>query len=154
MFTGISREICATAWEMLLPAIEKSAQLEVLNGHHGTIVVIDPHSSTGEAIFVGHVGQENPTFTGWAKAKAAVSFRTRMDGVSVHQDYPHLYKAGDIRFSGAVYRDGLVVGFSGVQGEFDEMISEWMISAIRGVCRDLMLRPGGAAEQEDPFLTA
>ncbi|PKQ25142.1 MAG: hypothetical protein CVT64_11480 [Actinobacteria bacterium HGW-Actinobacteria-4] len=154
MFTGVNQDICSQAWEILVPAIKKAAELEILNGLVGSVVVIDPNSETGETLFTGHVGEHDPKFAQWATAKAAVTLRTGLDSVQVRQDFPHLYMEGDIKWPGAVIRDGLVVAFSGVQGEFDEMISEWMISAIRGISRDLMLRPGGAAEQDGPFLTS
>ena len=47
----------------------------------------------------------------------------------------HLYQPGDIKWPGGVIREGLAVGFSGVQGEYDQMICEWFISAVRAMCR-------------------
>jgi hypothetical protein len=152
MFTGITKEICATAWEIIMPAIEKAYALEVLNGFEGTIIVIDPTSPDHEVLFAGHVGVEQPHYLTWVKHKAAVTLRTGLDSSRVRQDFPHLYKEGDIKWPGAIIRDGLVVAFSGVQGEFDEMIGEWMVSAIRAISRDQMLRPGGATSQEGPYL--
>jgi hypothetical protein len=154
MFTGISADVCARAWEILLPAIEKAATLEVTARLTGTVIVLDPTSPSHAILFTGDVGAPNPMTTEWATAKAAVALRTGMDTSRVRQDFPHLYKEGDIKWEGGVNRDGLVVAFSGVQGYFDEMISEWMISAIRGICRDEMLREGGAAAAEGPYLTS
>jgi hypothetical protein len=154
MFTGISTEICAQAWEIILPSIEKAAAMGVTDRLAGTVIVLDPTLETHEILFTGHVGEPNPNPTGWATAKAAVTLRTGLDSSRVRQDFPHLYKEGDIKWPGAIVRDGLVVAFSGVQGEFDEMIAEWMVSAIRAICRDAMLRPGGAAEAEGPYLTS
>jgi len=152
MFTGISKEICAQAWDILLPAIEKAAALEVTDGLRGTILVIDPASPTHEVLFTGHVGEPEDPFLENATGKAKVTLRVGLDSSRVRQDFPHLYVKGDIKYPGAILRDGLVVAFSGVQSEFDEMISEWMVSAIRAICRDAMLRPGGAAEQPGPYL--
>ncbi len=154
MFTGINATICAQAWDIIVPAIEKAAQVEVTNGLRGTIMVIDPNSSTHDVLFVAHVGDEDPEFLQNVKGKVAVTLRTGLDSARVRQDFPHLYKEGDIKYPGAIIRDGLVVAFSGVQGEFDEMICEWMVSAIRAISRDLMLRPGGAADSEGAYLTA
>lgn len=152
MFTGISSGICRQAWAILTPAIEKAAHDGLIDGLRGSILVIDPNSPSHEILFVGHVGEEDPQFLVNIKAKAAVTLRTGLDSSRVRQDFPHLYQAGDIVWPGAIKRDGLVVAYSGVQGEFDEMIAEWMVSAIRAISRDLMLRPGGAAEAESPYL--
>lgn len=153
MFTGISSTICAQAWEIIVPAIEKAAEVEITNGLRGTIMVIDPNSADNDVLFVGHVGDEDPVFLENVKGKVAVTLRTGLDSMRVRQDFPHLYQAGDIKYPGAINRDGLVVAFSGVQGELDEMICEWMVAAIRGISRDLMLRPGGAADAEGAYLT-
>jgi hypothetical protein len=154
MFTGISEEICAEAWAVLVPAITKAAELEVTNGLRGTIIVLDPNSPTNEVLFTGHVGDEDPEFLRNVHGKVAVTLRTGLDSEKVRMDLPHLYQAGDIKYPGAIRRDGLVVAFSGIQGEFDVMICEWMVATIRAICRVEMHGPGGADEQPGAYLTA
>lgn len=154
MFTGISKDICAQAWDIIEPAILKAADAGVTNGVKGTLIVIDPTSNNGEVLFTAHVGEPNPEYLEYVKGKVAVTLRTGLDSSRVRQDFPHLYREGDIKYPGAIIRDGLVVAFSGVQGEFDEMISEWMVSAIRAISRDLMHRPAGAASEPGPYLGA
>lgn len=153
MFPGITSQTCATAWEILTPAIEKAAEREVTDGLRGTIIVIDPASATNEILFTGHVGEPDPQFLTNVIGKVKVTLRTGLDSSRVRQDFPHLYVDGDIKYPGAILRDGLVVAFSGVQGEFDEMICEWMVSALRAISRDAMFRSGGAAEQPGAYLT-
>ena len=153
MFTGISEEICAKAWAVIVPAIEKAAALEVTNGLRGTMIVLDPNSPTNEVLFTGHVGEENPAFLSNAQGKVAVTLRTGLDSEGVRIDHPHLYKEGDIKYPGAIKRDGLVVAFSGVQGEYDVMICEWMVAAIRAISRIAMHGPGGADSQPGAYLT-
>jgi hypothetical protein len=153
MFPGITTEVCATAWLMVTPAIEKAFALSVTDGLRGTILVIDPASVTHEVLFTGHVGEPQDPYLEYATGKAKVTARTGMDSSRVRQDFPHLYIEGDIKYPGAILRDGIVVAFSGVQGVFDEMICEWMVSAIRALCRDQFQRPGGADEQPGPYLT-
>jgi hypothetical protein len=133
MFTGISEEICAKAWAVIVPAIEKAAALEVTNGFRGTMIVLDPNSPTNEVLFTG---------------------RTGFDSEKVRLDYPHLYREGDIKYPGAIKRDGLVLAFSGVQGEYDVMICEWMVATIRAISRIAMHGPGGADSQPGAYLTA
>lgn len=154
MFTGISPEICATAWQVVLPAIEKAAELEVTNGLRGTLIVINPADPHGEPLFVGHVGEPDPKFLEFVRAKAKVTLRTGLDSEYVRHQAAHLYVEGDIKWPGAVVRDGLVLAFSGVEGEYDVMICEWMASAIRAISRVEMHREGGAAHQPGPYLTS
>ncbi len=154
MFTGISEEICAKAWAVIVPAIEKAAALEVTNGLRGTIIVLDPNSPTNEVLFTGHVGDEEPVFLANVQGKVAVTLRTGFDSEKVRLDYPHLYKEGDIKYPGAIKRDGLVLAFSGVQGEYDVMICEWMVAAIRAISRLAMHGPGGADSQPGAYLKA
>jgi hypothetical protein len=153
MFTGISEEICAQAWAVILPAIEKAAELGVSNGRRGTLIVLDPASPTNDILFTGHVGEEDPIFLSNVQGKVAVTLRTGFDSEKVRMDLPHLYREGDIKYPGAILRDGLVVAFSGVQGEFDVMICEWMVAAIRAISRVQMHRPGGADDQPGAYLT-
>jgi hypothetical protein len=48
---------------------------------------------------------------------------------------PHLYEPGDTKYIGsAISRCGrLIVGVSGVQDYFDEMIAKWIVSAIEAL---------------------
>ena len=119
--------------------------------------MLDPAKHDGtvgdhNTLFVGHVGEEDPQFLTNIIGKAKVTARTGFDSEYVRERVPHLYVEGDIKWPGAIARDGLIVAFSGVQGEFDVMIAEWMVSAIRAICRDEMLRAGGAADQPGPYL--
>jgi hypothetical protein len=64
----------------------------------------------------------------------------------------HLYQPGDIKWPGGIIRDGLAVGFSGVQGEYDEMIGEWFVAAVRAMCRIEFFGPEGEQTQPTPYL--
>jgi len=152
MFAGITANICATAWRVIVPAIEAAAEAGITNGLRGTVVVLDPAKAEPTVIYTAYLGEEDPKTLKYATAKAAVTLRTGLASSRVAQDYPYLYQPGDIKWPGAVIRHGLVVAFSGVQGEFDEMISEWMVSAIRAITRDELNRPGGRMSQDGAFL--
>ena len=71
----------------------------------------------------------------YAKAKAKLVLRTGVDTSTLRNVAPHLYQPDDIKFPGGIIREGLIVAYSGVQGEYDEMISEWFASTVRGICR-------------------
>ena len=51
MFTGITREICEQAWQIVEPAIAKAAELGVIAGYQGNIVVLDPVADDGSILF-------------------------------------------------------------------------------------------------------
>ncbi len=152
MFTGINSEICATAWAMVEPAIIRSAELEVTNQVSGNLVVLDPTADEFSVLFTAHAGEPDERTLTFATNKARVVFRTRRDTSTLRNAVPHLYAPGDISFPGGIIREGLIVAYSGVQGEYDEMISEWFASAVRGLCRFAFNGPQGGDAQPTPYL--
>ena len=140
MFTGITTEICQQAWEIITPSLAAASKDGVTNNHAGTVIVLDPQ--TEEVIFSAVIDSEHEKalmYSEIAKAKAEVSRRTGMPSSLVQTQDPDLYVEGDTNWGGStVDEGGLVVAFSGVQAVFDEMIAEWMASAIRAICRDQM----------------
>lgn len=153
MFPGVTQETCALAWSLIEPAIEKAYAAGLTNGLRGTIMVLDPaQPDVDKPVFVAHVGEPDPEFLTNVQGKVAVTIRTGLDSSRVRQDFPHLYRPGDIKYPGAIIREGLIVSFSGVQGDFDEMICEWMVAALRAIGRDRFSRPGGADEAQGAYL--
>lgn len=163
MYTGLTRGICATAWDMIVPAIGTAAQMDVTNKHEGTIFVLDPtklfvgqEALPTDAVLYAEVvgGAENEKYTTIAEAKAYVSWRTGLPSRVVQQQAPHLFVPGMTKWGGSVVRDGLVVAFGGVQAVFDEMISGWMADAIIALCRDEMTKPDGVMADSGSFIEA
>lgn len=153
MFTGLDREICAQAWDVIVPAIEKAAEVGLSNGLRGSLIVLDPaNPDPKNPLFTAHVGEFDQEFLTNVEGKVAVTIRTGLDSSRVRQDFPYLYKAGDIKYPGAIIREGLIVSFSGVQGDYDEMICEWMVAAIRAICRQGFSGKGGANDQPGAYL--
>jgi uncharacterized protein GlcG (DUF336 family) len=149
MFAGVTTEICVQAWQMILPAIEKGVETGLLNGWRGGLAVLDPADPHGEPLFTAGIGDEGPMFVEFATAKARLAAREQIDTSRLRQDFPHRYRSGDIKWPGGVVRDGLAFGFSGVQGDYDEMICDWMAAAIRAICR---IQFAEADKAEGPFL--
>ena len=142
VFVGLNEDFCAEAWEMILPAIAHGAHLGVLNKHAGCIVVLDPASDDFEVLFTKTINGEeaDAKYVEIAHAKARVTHRTGLPSSLVQTQYPYLYQEGDTKWGGSTIDDGgLVVAFSGVQAVYDEMISEWMVAAIRALCRNDMV---------------
>ena len=135
MFAGISKDICAQAWEMVLPGFVRGVELGLLDGMRGGLVILDPAALDGEPLFTAGVGEGSDEFIDNALHKARLSAREKIDTSRLRQDYPHRYRAGDIKWPGGLYRHGLALGFSGVQGEYDEMVCEWMVAAVRAISR-------------------
>ncbi len=122
------------------------------NGPSGNLVVLDPSAAEFSILFTAHAGEPNEVTLGYATAKAKLVKRTGHDTSYLRAHAPHLYSAGDISFPGGILRDGLIVAYSGIQGELDEMISEWFVSAVRGICRLGFNGPDGPSGQPTPYL--
>jgi hypothetical protein len=153
MFTGITRELCEQAWSLVEPGLTHGADLGIVNGYEGSLVVLDPHAGDGSILFTAHPGgRVHEQTLGFATAKAAVALRTGRDTSTLRSHFPHLYAPGDIVYPGGVVRDGLVVAYSGVQGEIDEMVAEWFISAVRALARLAFSAPDGPDSQPKPYV--
>lgn len=155
-FTGITQATCAKAWNsMVFPSLAPLAGLGIINKYAGCIVVLDPNSSEFAVLFSATINsaEDDQRYMHIAMAKAEVSRRTGLSSSLVQTQYPHLYTEGDTKWGGSTVDGvGLVVAFSGVQAVYDEMISEWMASAIRALCRNEMTKKGGVMDSEDSFL--
>lgn len=143
MFAGLTPELCAHAWDTVTPAIVRAAERGIIRDAVGDLVVLDPGPRNGTLLWSGTVGEPDGKTYGYALAKAAVAERTGLDTSRLRMDQPHLYRTGDIVYPGGIVRNGLVVAFSGVEGEADEMIAEWFVSAVRGIARLAFVSPLG-----------
>lgn len=159
MYHGISDEICGRAWVIvdsgLLRAASSGAHpLFNVNKYAGTIVVL--HPIEGGVLFTETIETngkyEDAKYSRIAHAKAALTRRTGMSSREIQQRAPHLLQDGDVKWGGSVIRDGLVVAFSGVQAVYDEMIADWMASAIIAICRNEMTRDGGVMDADYSFI--
>ncbi|MCR4326681.1 MAG: hypothetical protein NUV52_03430 [Candidatus Roizmanbacteria bacterium] len=68
-----------------------------------------------------------------AKGKALVCARERMDTLAIAKLEPWRFRKGDCRYPGAVYRNGLVVSFSGVEARNDHTISGMVAEFVMGL---------------------
>lgn len=153
MFTGISKEICEMAWQIVLPSITRAAGIGVSNKLAGTVVVLDPWS--GELLFTAQVNPEHPDAEKYdeiAAAKAAISWEAKLPSRKVQQDAPNLYRIGMTKWGGAVIENNQVVSFSGVQAVFDEAIAWSMLKWIVAMCQHEMTREGGVMERKSSYI--
>lgn len=164
-FTGINAEICRRAFTMVGASIADSADMDILSKSAGTLVVVSPHlrpvtgslEEFNQAVLFtacvneGHPDREKYDEIAWSKAY--ISWLYGITSSQVQTDHPYLYQEGMTKYGGSTVLPGrLVIAFSGVQACFDEMISEWMGSAIKGLCRHEMTRDHGVMKSGDPFL--
>jgi hypothetical protein len=155
VFTGINRDICEMAWQMVLPAIEASDDARVTNKFDGCIVVIDPRPHRqGTIIFREVIRTTTPQkYRDLAIDKAQLTQEHKLPSSVIQQQFPYLFNEGDSKWGGSTIDDGgLIVAFSGVQAVFDEMIAEWMASAIRALCRHEMTREGGVMSEDYSYI--
>ena len=152
MFTGLTSEICAKAWDMLQPTLRYAYDQGILRAYAGTIVLLNPADPAGEPLFRASLDEYPGEWSEFAEAKARLVLRTGVDTTRMRTDMSHLYQPGDVKWPGGILRDGLYVGFSGVQGEYDEMIGEWFVAAVRAMCRIEFFGPEGEETQPTPYL--
>lgn len=152
MFAGLDREICAQAWAIVDAGLQKAASLGVANGYRGTLVVLDPVARDGSILFTAQPSDPGDRTLEYATGKARLALRTGRDTSTLRAGYAHLYAPDDIKYPGGIVRDGLVVAYSGIQGELDDMIAEWFVATVRGICRLAFNGPEGGDAQPTPYL--
>lgn len=145
----LTKQLADRAIEMVLPSILAMAEAGVTNKAHLKIFVLDGTQPWGsdqgswDAAFVTEYTLGNTDDWLWpydeyAKSKSHLSWRTKLDGHMAQMLAPFVYSEGDTRHAGSVYRNGLVVGVSGVQGHFDYTIADMIAAVIRGMSMDVM----------------
>lgn len=153
MYAGLTYEICAKAWDTVLPSVNNAFDRGITNKEVGTIVVLDP--SSGLVLFQRRVYENHPDAKKYdqiALAKARVSQETGLPSRQVQQEAPHLYRPGMTKWSGSVVEHKLVVAFSGVQAVFDEAIAASMLAWIIALCRHEMTKEGGVMASDSSFI--
>lgn len=154
MYTGLTEEICEQAWNVVYDGIHAAANNVITNKLAGTIVVLHPVDGTKifEQTIDSNGRHDDAKYRRLAHAKAHLTRRTGMASREVQQRAPHLLQYSDVKWGGSTVRDGLIVAFSGVQAAYDEMIAEWMTSAIIAMCRHEMTREGGVMDADYSFI--
>lgn len=121
--------------KIVLPAIKNAMETGVLKRKHLSICVLNPKNES--VLFQHNIGDrakwEDP-FNELAKSKARIAKREKKDVSYVRERKPWMLESGDTIWSGGVYFQGLVVGVSGVEEYFDEMIAKWIIHTIKALC--------------------
>ncbi len=163
LFPGITPENCELAVEICLPALAKSHNKGMANKYAGTVVIIDPYMpapslnptaiTDGQveraAILIQDIDPDHPDAAKYrhiAIGKAKVLWVLRTMGMMGHtfttrevqQQFPHLFRPGMTKWHGGYCWHGLIVTFSGVQGNYDEWVSLMIAEAITAMSREAM----------------
>lgn len=147
MSKGLDQATCAQAWDLVHEAFKLGAQTGLISQYQGGLVVLNPVDPDGAPIFTAGIGERGEEFVGNAVRKCRLAWREQKDTSRILAEHPYLYRDEDLPWPGGIFRDGLVVAFSGVQGQFDDMISEWMISAIKHISRERFERQAAEAKK-------
>ncbi len=86
-----------------------------------------------------------------AMAKATLSAEYSRDTRDIISRFPHVIMGADIKYPGGICFEGIVVGVSGVESHFDEMIGVWFAAAIRAVARHLLNKQEEGRDTEHYF---
>ena len=152
MFTGLSRDLCESAWNLIKPAVTAAIDSGTFNKSVAGLAVLNPADPAGPPLFSATIGA-GAQFVDYAADKARLALRTGIDTEQLRTLAPHLYRDGDIKWPGGVVRDGVALGFSGVQGIYDQMVCEWFIAALRAQARFAFESPTtGADAAPTPYL--
>jgi len=135
------RDTAARAVALVMPMI-RAAMRDPRVGESGFlhIVVMDPGARPGtdapeDAILyeesVGDREAWDADYAAYARAKAAISWRTGLDSHTVCEARPHLLRPGDGTVWGSVVLEGIVVGVSGANPWFDEAFAGAIAHAFK-----------------------
>ena len=139
----LTKDLAQRAVDLVRPSIEKILGSELAGGRPSLyLAVLTPGSDL--LLYEESFGEPEVTwkypYDDIALAKTHLCQRTGMVARNVQRDAPWLYEKGDTRYVGGVIENGLVVAASGLQDYLDEMISWMVLSAIQGLCRDVIAK--------------
>src|SRR3954465_6871372 len=141
----VDRELAAEAAAMALPLFE-AAMRHPEYGDSGFlhIVVMNPALTPADGSFdeavlfehsVGDRSRWDADYAGFARAKAALSWRHQQDSAVIQRLRPYSLREGDTTLWGSVSLDGIVVGVSGAFPWFDEAYSAIVAVCLRALAR-------------------
>jgi len=139
------REAAAEAVRLVMPMIER-AMTDPRVGESGFlhIVIMDPAARPGvdapeQAILyeesVGDRAAWDADYGAYARAKAAISWRTGLDSHIVCETRPHLLRPADGTVWGSVCVEGIVVGVSGANPWYDEAFAGAIAHAFKALAK-------------------
>lgn len=136
-------EAARAAVFLALPSIKKTLQCSGVSARKVLhLVVLDPAARCGSSGFedalmyehsVGDRQQWDADYAAFARDKALLSWRHRMDSRRVVQLEPHWLSHNDTILWGGVWLDGIVVAASGAVPAWDEAFSLLVAGHLRAI---------------------
>jgi hypothetical protein len=142
----VDRDAAHEALRLAAPLFER-AVADAGVGRSGVlyVVVMDPARPAGSCEFEQAIlaeqgfgkarAQWDADYAGYARAKARLAWRTGRDSHAVRALSPHLLRRDDTPLWGSVAIDGIAVGVSGAEPEFDEALSGVVALCLRAVVK-------------------
>lgn len=142
----VDRDAAREALRVAAPLLEHAAA-DASVGQSGVlyVVVMDPSRPGGSCEFEQAILAEqgygkaradwDADYAGYARAKARLAWRTGRDSHAVRALSPHLLRRDDTPLWGSVAIDGIVVGLSGAEPEFDEALAGAVALCLRAVVK-------------------
>jgi hypothetical protein len=135
------------ALDLARPTIEAALAAPRVSGERVLhVVVMDPQRAPAngcnfdDAVLAERAfGAPRPwgaDYREFARAKARLAWRLQADTRWVHEQAPHLLRAGDTTLWGSACRDGLIVAASGAHPWFDEALCGVVLALLRGLLLD------------------
>lgn len=148
----LSAEVARKAIEMVLPSIlsmmasgqfdKSQLHIVIMNPATDPGYVLDPSSVILYEETIGEPASWKHPYDEIARAKAFASWRTGLPMDVLSHSMPYLLKAdedqSDTMFGGSATLLGIVVGVSGVQPWFDEMVAYMVAAACRALSIQIM----------------
>jgi len=138
----LDKSTALRAIALLEPLINQMMKARSVKREDLHIVILDPID--GLLLYEYSLGDpdrwEHP-YHEIARSKALIAWRTKADTITVQTHAPWKYlpsKVGETPYGGGIYRDGIVVGVSGVEWWFDQMFAEMIAAALKAFCIEQM----------------
>ncbi len=142
----VDEEAAREAVDLALPSIAGALQREGVSGEKVLhLVVMNPAARPGDVSFedailyeysVGDPATWQADYRSFARAKAALAWRSGCDTHVLQELRPHLLQQSDSLLWGSVCRDGLVVGASGAHAWFDEAFANAVAGFLMAIAQE------------------
>jgi hypothetical protein len=142
----VNRDAAHEALRVAAPLFERAAA-DASVGQSGVlyVVVMDPSRPAGSCSFEEAILAEqgfgkpraawDADYAAYARAKAKLAWRTGRDSHAVRALSPHLLRRDDTPLWGSVALDGIAVGVSGAEPEYDEALAGTVAMCLRAVVK-------------------
>jgi len=137
----LTRDVVQQAIELCLPSIMTLLESDLTKRVCMHLVVPDPTATLDGKTFTDIILKEHSInrgnwgeykFQEFARAKAEQSFHSGLPS-RARQETPALYTHGEIKYGGSAVYKGVIVGASGVQPYFDELIAFWVAATCHAL---------------------